>query len=46
MKEMGIGENIIRTETYIQRYLTMTSQKKFKKEKKWNEIKIAFLLVQ
>ena len=34
MKEMGIGENIIRTETYIQRYLTMTSQKKFKKEKK------------
>ena len=31
---MGIGENIIRTETYIQRYLTMTFQKKFKKEKK------------
>ena len=43
MKEMGIGENIIRTETYIQRYLTMTSQKNFKKEKKWNEMKSKLL---
>ena len=37
MKEMGIGENVIRTETYIQRYLTMTSKKSSKKKKKWDE---------